>query len=75
MREPWEQVFSVYANRLKYDIVEDKKKQKTQEGPTVKNDKYINTFREVMDELGISFTMEGPFPKKLPKHQLPGNGL
>ena len=39
------------------------------------NDKYINAFREVMDELGISFTMEGPFPKKLPKHQLPGNGL
>ena len=36
-------------------------------------DKYINAFREVMNELGISFTMEGPFPKKLPKHQLPGN--
>ena len=34
-------------------------------------DKYINAFREVMNELGISFTMEGPFPKKLPKHQLP----
>jgi hypothetical protein len=38
-------------------------------------DKYINAFREVMNELGISFTMEGPYPKKLPKHQLPGNGL
>ena len=36
-------------------------------------DKYINAFREVMNELGISFTMEGPYPKKLPKHQLPGN--
>ena len=34
-------------------------------------DKYINAFREVMNELGISFTMEGPYPKKLPKHQLP----
>ena len=34
-------------------------------------EKYINAFREVMNELGISFTMEGPFPKKLPKHQLP----
>ena len=34
-------------------------------------DKYINVFRDVLNELGISFTMEGPFPKKLPKHQLP----
>jgi len=34
-------------------------------------DKYINAFRDVLNELGISFTMEGPFPKKLPKHQLP----
>lgn len=34
-------------------------------------DKYINAFREVMNELGISFAMEGPYPKKLPKHQLP----
>ena len=33
-------------------------------------DKYINAFRDVLNELGISFTMEGPFPKKLPKHQL-----
>ena len=34
-------------------------------------DKYINAFRDVLNELGISFTMEGPYPKKLPKHQLP----
>jgi len=34
-------------------------------------DKYINAFRDVLNELGVSFTMEGPFPKKLPKHQLP----
>ena len=36
-------------------------------------DKYINAFRDVLNELGISFTSEGPFPKRLPKHQLPGN--
>ncbi|MCR5487619.1 MAG: hypothetical protein K6F35_08825 [Lachnospiraceae bacterium] len=34
-------------------------------------DKYINAFRDVLKELGISFTMEGPFPKRLPRHQLP----
>ena len=34
-------------------------------------DKYINAFRDVLEELGISFKMEGPFPKSLPKHQLP----
>lgn len=34
-------------------------------------DKYINAFRDVLEELGISFKMEGPFPKRLPKHQLP----
>ena len=36
-------------------------------------DKYINAFRDVLNELGISFKSEGPFPKRLPKHQLPGN--
>lgn len=34
-------------------------------------DKYINAFRDVMNDLNIPFTMEGPFPKRLPKHQLP----
>ena len=34
-------------------------------------DKYVNAFRDVLNELGISFKMEGPFPKRLPKHQLP----
>ena len=34
-------------------------------------DKYINAFRDVLKELGISFKMEGPFPKRLPRHQLP----
>ena len=31
-------------------------------------EKYINAFRDVLKELGISFKMEGPFPKRLPKH-------
>ncbi|WP_026491953.1 hypothetical protein [Butyrivibrio sp. XPD2002] len=34
-------------------------------------DKYINAFCDVLKELGIPFTMEGPFPKKLSRHQLP----
>ena len=34
-------------------------------------DKYINAFCDVLNELGISFTIEGPYPKKLPKHKLP----
>lgn len=31
-------------------------------------EKYINAFRDVLNELGISFKMEGPFPKRLPRH-------
>ena len=33
--------------------------------------KYIRAFCDVLDELGISYTVEGPYPKKLPKHALP----
>ena len=38
----------------------------------IKEDKYINAFGEVMKELGIPFKCEGPFPKRLSKHSLPG---
>lgn len=34
-------------------------------------EKYINAFKSVLKELGIPFKMEGPYPKRLPKHQLP----
>jgi len=34
-------------------------------------DKYINAFCDVLKEMGISFTVEGPFPKILSKHKLP----
>ena len=34
-------------------------------------DKYINAYRDVLDELNISFIEEGPYAKKIPKHQLP----
>ncbi|WP_026658688.1 hypothetical protein [Butyrivibrio sp. AC2005] len=34
-------------------------------------EKYINAFQDVLKELGIPFTMEGPFPKKLSRHRLP----
>ncbi len=37
----------------------------------IDTDKYIKAFLEVLKELGISFEVEGPFPKRLPKHQLP----
>ena len=33
--------------------------------------KYVNAFCEVMDDLGIPYKMEGPFPNIRPKHQLP----
>ncbi|MCR5747363.1 MAG: hypothetical protein K6G03_06605 [Lachnospiraceae bacterium] len=37
----------------------------------INTDKYIKAFREVFNEMGISFKEEGPFPKRLPRHQLP----
>ncbi len=37
----------------------------------INTDKYINAFMEVLKETGMSFKIEGPFPKRLPKHQLP----
>ena len=37
----------------------------------IREPKYVNAFCEVMDELGISYKMEGPFPNIRPKHQLP----
>lgn len=37
----------------------------------VDNRKYLNAFKSVMDELGIPCTVAGPYPKLLPKHDLP----
>lgn len=37
----------------------------------LRNDKYIRAFKSVLEELGIPYTVEGPFPKHLSKHQLP----
>lgn len=37
----------------------------------IKEDKYTNAFGEVMNELGIPFKAEGPFPKNQPRHSLP----
>ena len=34
-------------------------------------DKYINLFREELEKVGIPCTIEGPFPKRLPKHEIP----
>ena len=34
-------------------------------------DKYINAFLDVLKEFGIPCTVEGPYPKRMPKHQLP----
>nr|MCR5234193.1 hypothetical protein [Lachnospiraceae bacterium] len=37
----------------------------------INTDKYINAFMDVLKETGMSFKIEGPFPKRLPRHQLP----
>ena len=34
-------------------------------------DKYVNLFREELEKVGIPCTIEGPFPKRLPKHEIP----
>lgn len=34
-------------------------------------DKYINLFLEELEKVGIPCTVEGPFPKRLPKHAIP----
>ena len=33
--------------------------------------KYAAAFQQVLTELGIPYTVEGPFPKRLTKHALP----
>ncbi len=33
--------------------------------------KYVNAFESVLKDLSIPFKVEGPFPKRLPKHELP----
>ena len=37
----------------------------------IKTDKYIDLLREELGKLGIPCTIEGPFPKRLPKHEIP----
>ena len=37
----------------------------------IKTDKYIDLFREELEKIGIPCTVEGPFPKRLPKHEIP----
>ena len=37
----------------------------------IETDKYFNAFTEVMKEIGIDYTVEGPFPKRLSRHELP----
>ena len=37
----------------------------------IKTDKYIDLFKEELEKVGIPCTVEGPFPKRLPKHGIP----
>ena len=37
----------------------------------IKTDKYIDLLREELGKLGIPCKIEGPFPKRLPKHEIP----
>ena len=37
----------------------------------IKKTKYVKAFGEVMDELGIPYKIEGPYPKNMVKHKLP----
>ena len=37
----------------------------------IKTNKYIDLFREELDKIGIPCKIEGPFPKRLPKHGIP----
>jgi len=37
----------------------------------IKTDKYIDLFREELEKLDIPCKIEGPFPKRLPKHGIP----
>ncbi len=39
----------------------------------IRDSKYVNAFCEVMQELGIPYKLEGPFPNIRPKHKLPKN--
>ena len=37
----------------------------------IKKTKYVKAFGEVMDDLGIPYKIEGPYPKNMVKHKLP----
>ncbi|MBR2524760.1 MAG: hypothetical protein IKE53_10050 [Clostridiales bacterium] len=37
----------------------------------INTDRYINLFREELERAGIPCKVEGPFPKRLPKHGIP----
>ena len=37
----------------------------------IDEEKYAAALQQVLTDLGISFTVEGPFPRQLTKHELP----
>ena len=37
----------------------------------IKTDKYIDLFLKELEKIGIPYKIEGPFPKRLPKHGIP----
>ena len=37
----------------------------------VDTDKYALAFQEELNKLGVSCKIEGPYPKRLPRHELP----
>ena len=37
----------------------------------IDTDKYALAFQEELDKVGASCKAEGPYPKQLPKHELP----
>ena len=37
----------------------------------IDTDKYALAFQEELDKVGVSCKAEGPYPKQLPKHELP----
>lgn len=41
----------------------------------IDTDKYVLAFQEEMTKAGVPCKAEGPFPKRLPKHDLPGSAV
>lgn len=38
----------------------------------IRTDKYADALNKILDELSIPYEVQGPYPKLLPKHRLPG---